>query len=80
MGSELALGKKIKIMRTVRGLSQGELAKKIGKAQVTLSYIENDHVAPTPETMQTIKAILSWPPDDQAEIAFAILANDGSEP
>lgn len=80
MTNKLTQGKQIKIMRTIRGLNQGELAEKIGKAQVTLSYIENDHVAPTPETMQTIKAILSWPPDDQAEIAFNILMNDGSEP
>lgn len=79
MIGKLTLGKQIKIMRTVRGLNQGELAEKIGKAQVTLSYIENDHVAPTPETMKTIKAILCWPSDDQAEIAFSILAHDGSE-
>lgn len=77
MIGKLTLGKQIKIMRTVRGLNQGELAEKIGKAQVTLSYIENDHVAPTPETMQTIKAVLCWPSD--AEVAFSILASDGNE-
>jgi len=79
MTKKITQGKQIKIMRTARGFSQGELAEKIGKAQVTLSYIENDHVAPTSETMQTIKTVLSWPPNDQAEIAFSILANDGGE-
>jgi transcriptional regulator with XRE-family HTH domain len=79
MTNKLTQGKQIRIMRTVRGLNQGELAEKIGMAQVTLSYIENDHVAPTPERMEMIKAVLSWPPDDQAEAAFAILARDGSK-
>lgn len=77
MTEQLTLGKQIKIMRTVRGLNQGELAQKIGMAQVTLSYIENDHVAPTPKRMEMIKAVLSWPSD--AETAFSILANDGNE-
>jgi len=80
MTEKITLGKQIKIMRTARNLSQGKLAEKIGMAQVTLSYIENDHVAPTAERMELIKAVLSWPPDDQAEAAFAILAHDGSEP
>lgn len=78
MTSKLTLGKKIKAMRALHGMSQGELARIIGMPQVTLSYIENDHVGPTPEKMEVIKAALSWP--DEAEAAFAILAGDGDEP
>jgi len=61
-------------------MKQGEFAKLIGKCQPTLSDFEHDKLSPSKKTLQTIKATLSWPPDDQAEIAFAILANDGSEP
>ena len=75
----VSLGKRIHIMRTVRGMKQGELARLIGKRQPTLSEFETDKLRPSKRTLQTIKAVLSWPADDQAEIAFSILASDGSE-
>lgn len=73
----VSLGKQIHIMRTVRGIKQGELARLIKKRQPTLSEFETDKLRPSEKTLQTIKAVLSWPSDDQAKIAFAILANDG---
>lgn len=79
MTNGLTLGKKIKMMRVARGLSQGKLARMIGMPQVTLSYVENDHVAPTPEKLEVIKAALTWPDEDQAEAAFAVLMGDGGE-
>lgn len=72
----VTLGTQIQMMRVARRMKQGELAKLIGKRQPTLSEYENDHSLPSEKTLQKIKAVLAWPSDDQAETAFAILAND----
>ena len=80
MTSKVSLGKQIKAMRAVRGMKQGELAEEADVRQPTLSEFENDKTLPCEDTLRRIKEALCWPFDDQAEIAFAILANDGREP
>ena len=75
----VSLGKRIKVMRAIRGLKQGELAEEADVRQPTLSEFEHDKTRPCEDTLERIKAALRWPSDDQAEIAFAILAGDGDE-
>jgi len=41
----LELGEKIKTIRKERGLSQEELAKKVGISRPTLSKLENNYLA-----------------------------------
>ena len=48
------IGKAIKLMRRKRGLSQDELAKKIGKTTTTLSLIENGRKFPTTPRIKQI--------------------------
>jgi len=73
---KVSLGKQIKAIRAIRGLKQWELAEKADVRQPTLSEFEHDKVRPCEDTLERIKAVLDWPSDDQAEIAFGILAGD----
>lgn len=70
-------GKQIEIMRIVRGISQEEFAELVGVTYQTVSCWQNDHNIPRDENLEKIKAALAWPSDDQAEVAFGILAGDG---
>jgi len=76
----VTLGKQIRVIRTLRGINQGELAKLVGIRQPTLSEYETDKSLPSKKTLQKIKAALSWPSDGQIGVAFSILMNDGSKP
>jgi len=76
---QVTLGKQIRIMRTLRGINQGELAELVGIRQPTLSEYETDKSLPSEKTLQKIKAALIWPSDGQIEVAFNILMNDGSK-
>lgn len=76
--ANLTLGKQIHIIRTAQGIGRGEFAELVGVSPVTVSMWENDHSVPFTKNLERIKAILNWPSDDQAEIAFAILAGDGA--
>jgi hypothetical protein len=72
-------GKRIRIMLAARGLNQGDLSKLTGYHSSIISLLCNDKVHASEEQIKNIKAILDWPTDDQAEIAFGILAGDGDE-
>jgi len=75
-------GKRIRIMLAARGLNQGDLSRLTDYHSSVISLLCNDKVYASKEQIQTIKAVLNWPTDDQAEIAFSILAGagDGDEP
>ena len=78
---QVSLGKRIKVMRAIRGLKQWELAEKADVRQPTLSEFEHDKTRPCEDTLERIKAALHWPSDeDQEDAAFAFLADDGIEP
>lgn len=62
-------------MRIARGISQEELARRVGATYQTVSSWENDHSVPRDGNLEKIKAVLGW--TDQAEVAFGILAGDG---
>ena len=70
------IGTQIRVMRVVRGISQGNLARLAGIAGRDLSQIETGKMLPTPETERCIKAPLRWPA--QAEAAYAILEREGA--
>lgn len=74
MRQNLSLGKKIRVMRIIRGIEQNEFAQLVNATRQTVSNWENDHYVPRDKNMEQIKAILHWP--GQAEIAFSILAGD----
>lgn len=79
----VTLGTQIRVIRTIRGMKQGELAEAADVRQPTLCEFENSKTLPCEDTLQRIKAALHWPSDeDQVEAAFAILAGtgDGDEP
>ena len=73
---KVTLGKQIRIMRILKGINQGELARLAGIHQPTLSGYETDKFLPSEKTLRKIKAVLPWPSDGQIEAAFSILVDD----
>ena len=71
-------GKRIRIMLAARGLNQGDLSRLTGYHSSIISLLCNDKVHASREQIQTIKTVLGWPTDDQAEAAFSILAEHGN--
>jgi transcriptional regulator with XRE-family HTH domain len=55
---EWSLGKRIKIARIERGISQRELARQTGLRQSHLSLIENDKHDPSATAVRTIARVL----------------------
>jgi len=64
MPSKLAetFGERVKNRRTVLGLTQADLAEKIGIHRPDLSDIENGKHSPTLETVEKIAKALGVPP------------------
>ena len=52
------IGRNIKIRRTHAGLTQGELAKRVGTYQVRIHRIEHGKATPTAEELKVILKIL----------------------
>jgi len=77
MRTNLSLGKRIHIMRTAQGIERDEFARLVGVSPVTVSMWENDRSVPFARNLEKIKAILGWPSNDQAEVAFGILVGWG---
>jgi len=74
MRRNLSPGKKIRVMRIIRGIEQEKFAQMVGVSYQTVSSWENDHHIPHDRNMERIKAALHWPSDeDQVEAAFSIL-------
>ena len=78
MTDKVTLGRRLQVMRIIRGHKQGKFARSVGYAPQTYSLFENDHEVPPDDRLQEIKAALGWPSDEQAEIAFDILVKGGS--
>lgn len=51
---EISVGKRLREMRTLRGLSMRALAEKSGLNINTLSHIENEHTSPSVSTLQQL--------------------------
>jgi len=58
MGSQLTIGKQIKLARQQKKLSQQELASKCNLNIRTIQRIENDEVDPRPYTLRIISEVL----------------------
>ena len=59
--AEINVGKRLKVLRTARGLSIRGLAGKSGLAVNTLSLIENEKTSPSVSTLQQLAAALQVP-------------------
>lgn len=78
MANNLPVGTKIKVIRRLRKMKQGELAKLIGIDRTQLSYIETGKVLPTEKRLIAIQAALRVDFDDpDIEAAFALLEEEG---
>lgn len=51
---ELTFGEKIKVIRNARGLTQSQLAKMVGIAQLQISLYETGRVSPNLNTLEWI--------------------------
>jgi len=67
-------GKAVQVMRTVRGMTQKDLAAAAGINRVFVWQIERGLTFPGPELEAAIKRALRWPAE--AEVAFAILERE----
>lgn len=72
----MEIARAIQVMRTVRGLTQAELAAAAGLNRVIIWQIESGQVLPGPEVEASIKRALRWP--DDADTVFAILEGEGA--
>jgi transcriptional regulator with XRE-family HTH domain len=61
--SDMSLGKRIRAARTVKGMTQVELAEKIAKAPQTLSNWETDRSEPSLEEITQLAAFTETPLD-----------------
>ena len=64
-------GRKVRVMRVVRGLTQIELARKAEISKPYLAIIETGQVTPTEEFAGKLRSALGWTPE--MEGAFAVL-------
>lgn len=56
----ISLGRQLKIVREARGFSQWDLSNRTGIDRSRLSLIENGHIEPTIEQLESIKIALNW--------------------
>lgn len=59
----MSLGQRIKRLRKNQGLTQPEIAEKLGMGRSNFGHIENDRVVPTSATLQKIADILNTTTD-----------------
>lgn len=64
-------GRKVRVMRVVRGLTQIELARKAEISKPYLAIIETGQVTPTEGFAKRLRDALDWTPE--IEQAFVIL-------
>jgi transcriptional regulator with XRE-family HTH domain len=54
---------KLKMARMIAGLTQAQLARKIGRTQALVSMLEHGHVRPSKEIRAKLEAALDLPLD-----------------
>ncbi len=70
----MSFGEDLKTMRTIRQLTQAQLADKAMTSQAFVSHIETDKMLPTPELEKRLKEALNWGPIEDK--AFEILGRE----
>jgi transcriptional regulator with XRE-family HTH domain len=77
--SQISLGTKLRVLRSMRRMSQTDLARLVGIERVNISYYENGHQTPAPETLAKLEAAFDLRFDSPVvEAAFGILNNDAA--
>ena len=72
MTTALTFGSWLKRRRAGLGLTQKELARRVGYAAVTLRKVEADELRPSRQMAQTLAEVLELAPDEQAQfVRFA---------
>lgn len=67
-------GTRLRAIRNLRGLTQGEFGKQLGLQQYTVSALEKDQVALTPKLIDDIHAAFGVRLDGpEVEAAFTVL-------
>ena len=69
----MEFGRKLRLLRVARGMSQIALGKLTGIPDSYISAIETGKLTPTPEWEARLRDALDWPAN--ADEAFAILEN-----
>ncbi|HUV67143.1 MAG TPA: helix-turn-helix transcriptional regulator [Sedimentisphaerales bacterium] len=67
-------GRAVRIMRTARGMTQAELAERVGSSQRIISFIETGLVRATDETAAKIQKVLDFSP--ASDEALKVLVKD----
>ena len=67
-------GRAVRIMRTARGMTQAELAERVGSSQRIISFIETGLVRATDETAVKIQKVLDFSP--ASDEALKVLVKD----
>jgi len=67
-------GQNLKTMRTIRNLSQAELAELAGTNRVFISHLETGKMLVTPDLEKRLRKALNW--TELEDKAFAILGRD----
>jgi len=73
-------GTQILIMRAANRITQKELSQKASIRLDRMIDFERNQALPTPEQKERIAIALNWPPEELAEIAFAILEGTARTP
>lgn len=85
----MTTGQRIKAARKKAGMTQADLAKKLGISYVNISQLEKDQRSPKLETLQRIAAALSvpvqeliadWSAVDKEEFKRVFIHGEGLEP
>ena len=78
MNQDISFGQIVKERRTVLGLTQAELARRVGCAAITIRKIEADALRPSVQVAELLAIALGIPEKDQ--LGFIRLARDGQGP
>ena len=72
----MEFGTKVKVLRAVRGLTQGELATRARVSKAYIAMMETGKAVPADGYAARLHEALGWTPE--LEEAFAILEGDGA--
>lgn len=56
-------GEQIKRVRLMRGLTQAQLAERMGVSRVLIWFIEDNQARLTPDNECRLRAVLAWTPE-----------------
>jgi len=61
-------GQRLKVVRNLRNLTQGELGEKTGIPNTYISMIETGRIIPADNWEEKLRAALNWTPELDAQI------------